>query len=936
MQRAHDRPEGPPHWSTSRRAIDTVITERARGGGIVIVQGHRGAGRTSVLHTLYRHFQDEARYVAVEHWVRSLPLALFERLTEVSAPLAYSSLFPGLGQAVDLPTHERNAQFADACQQVLGQWREHEEQVLLVDDVHLADHHSQMLLGTLGRRIENTGIVMVCSVPTPTPQVDADLDGLLQNPVSSRVTVAPLELSAIQRLAHSMGIYNLDTTALTALLEHTGGWLDYVVHTLRALPGGELPVEPGTLPLPDRIVAEVMEPLRDCGNPDVWKLSCALAVLEQRPGLQMLNQIANTDDLLLAIDAAVCAGVLQQGVLREAFNTDQMQLDFVHPMAATVIVRQMLPSEHRSYHERAAEFSDNHGQRLFHRAAATLTRDPVLGGEIVRFAERLGRTGRWDEAARFRFAAARLMDSYAQRQQEVLNGVDALASAGRITAAVPWLPTVEAMQPAPAREVVLANVALHQGHAADAGHLLKQADEGASQADLQSVIALRQCLDKLCRWDPEGIIISTTQAAELSRSGEAAEVEALAIRGIGFAAQGLTASADESIVRASASDGEGLQNQRFRLCAGWVGLLEGDFQTAYRELEAALPTQARGGSLRISLWAQAWLARVQFLLGDWDAALHGALDGIRRAEQAGIELMLPLLEWTAREIQLWRGEVPRDSWWQFAGRSQLGGYAAMHVPARMIRGVEAQVRNNHQGTLAALMPLIEADPWKSNHVSFWHWQPELIHALTGANRINEATALSNDFSHHTASAPRYIRATALASQARVAAAQKDTDTAESLYIEALRLTSLDGMATYHGRYLFAYGQMLRRAGRRRDAANQFVSAREFFASVNASVMVDRCNQELRATGMLEYRETEGEPGYIDASRVDRAAVQLTPQEAAIAQFVTQGLTNKETARRLFIAEKTVQYHLTRIYSKFGIRSRTELARVYKTIDGSDD
>lgn len=42
----------------------------------------------------------------------------------------------------------------------------------------------------------------------------------------------------------------------------------------------------------------------------------------------------------------------------------------------------------------------------------------------------------------------------------------------------------------------------------------------------------------------------------------------------------------------------------------------------------------------------------------------------------------------------------------------------------------------------------------------------------------------------------------------------------------------------------------------------------------------------------------------------------------------KGLTNKETARRLFIAEKTVQYHLTRIYSKFAIRSRTELAGVY--------
>lgn len=519
----------------------------------------------------------------------------------------------------------------------------------------------------------------------------------------------------------------------------------------------------------------------------------------------------------------------------------------------------------------------------------------------------------------------------------MLNGVDALASAGRITTAAPWLPALEAMQPSPGRDVVLANVALHQGRAADAGHLLRYADQHASSSALQSVIALRLCLDKLCRWDAAGVLTWTARAADMSRPGDATEVEALAIRGIGFAAQGLTESADEAIRKASVSDGEGLQNQRFRLCAGWVGLLEGDFQTAYRELEAALPTQARGGSLRISLWAQAWLSRVQFMMGDWDAALRGALDGIRRAEHAGIELMLPLLEWTAREIQLWRGEVPRDSWWQFAGRGQLGGYISMQVPARMIRGVEAKVKGDHQGALAAMMPLIETDPWRTDQASFWHWQSELIHALVEASRVEEAAELSADFSQQSAHAPRYIQATALASQARVVAAQKNISQAEEFYAEALRLTSLDGISTYHGRYLFAYGQMLRRVGRRREAADRLVSAREFFMGVHATEMVERCNQELRATGMLQHRRDEKAAGSTEASRApSTATVKLTPQEHSVAALVVQGLTNKETARRLFIAEKTVQYHLTRIYSKFGIRSRTELAGAFVLTEESDD
>jgi DNA-binding CsgD family transcriptional regulator len=928
LRTAHYGPVGPPKWSASQRAIDAVCEERERGGGLVIIEGRRGAGRTSILHSIYRNFRDAARYVAVERWVRGLPLALVERLIEVTAPKVHSELFPDLTTRLESPNDELGAVFIEACQHVLAEWRAAGNLVILVDDIHLSDTHSQQLISYLGRRLDNTGIIMVVSVPSPTPTVDQDLDELLHNPVSSRVAVTPLEHSAIQHLAQSMGIYGLDSTAVTALIDYTGGWLEYVVQILRALPDGRWPTDPAALPLPERIVADVMQPIQQCDHPDVWKLVCALAVLEDPPGLQILNKIADIEDVSSAIDTAVAARILQGGVLREAYNTDQLQLRFTHPMAGQVIVRQMLPSEHRQYHLRAAKHLEHHGQRLLHRAAAAVTRDPVLGGEMIRFAERLGRTGRWEQAARFRFAAARLMDSTTQRRTEVLSGVDALASAGRITAAVPWLPTIDAMPPSSTRESVLAHVALHQGRAADAAYLLNQADQDATQNDDRARVALRHCLDKLCSWDPAGITAWADRAVELSQPGEAAHVEALAIRGVGLAAQGLTDIADESILRAGMDGHDGPHNQRYRLCAGWVALLEGNLHTAYRQFEAALPTQKRGGSLRISLWAQAWLSRIQFIQGDWDGALQGALSGIRRAEHAGMDVMLPLLEWTAREIQLWRNEQPQDSWWQATNTTTLRGYAVMHIPARMTQAVERKVNNDQEGALAALMPLMELDPWTDRQTSLWHWQPELIHAMTVANLIDEAAELTEDYAAVTAKAPRFVQATALASRARVAAAKKDTDAAEQLFQQALRLTSLDGVATYHGRYLFAYGQMLRRTGRRRDAASRLVSARDFFESVNATVMVERCDQELRATGMVQHRRDEPEIDTTEWSGLDQPAVQLTPQEHAVAELVVQGLTNRETARQLFIAEKTVQYHLTRIYAKFGIRSRTELARVY--------
>ena len=94
--------------------------------------------------------------------------------------------------------------------------------------------------------------------------------------------------------------------------------------------------------------------------------------------------------------------------------------------------------------------------------------------------------------------------------------------------------------------------------------------------------------------------------------------------------------------------------------------------------------------------------------------------------------------------------------------------------------------------------------------------------------------------------------------------------------------------------------------------------------------MERCDRELKATGLDVGNLPDPSDPVLAA--VGRPAVQLTAQEQAVAELVSGGATNKETARALFLAEKTVQYHLTRIYGKLGIRSRSELAARYRTPD----
>jgi DNA-binding CsgD family transcriptional regulator len=51
---------------------------------------------------------------------------------------------------------------------------------------------------------------------------------------------------------------------------------------------------------------------------------------------------------------------------------------------------------------------------------------------------------------------------------------------------------------------------------------------------------------------------------------------------------------------------------------------------------------------------------------------------------------------------------------------------------------------------------------------------------------------------------------------------------------------------------------------------------------------------------------------------------LTPTERDVVRLVSEGLGNKDIAARLFVSPRTVQTHLTHVYTKLGLSSRIQL------------
>jgi predicted ATPase/class 3 adenylate cyclase/DNA-binding CsgD family transcriptional regulator len=217
-------------------------------------------------------------------------------------------------------------------------------------------------------------------------------------------------------------------------------------------------------------------------------------------------------------------------------------------------------------------------------------------------------------------------------------------------------------------------------------------------------------------------------------------------------------------------------------------------------------------------------------------------------------------------------------------------------------------------------------------------------ALAGGDLIAACQSADDAVSTMTG---RYLLEDALTTRCQVAIAQGEAEQAERYAHDALAHAAKIGTYLFIPDILECLGTLAAGAGSHREAARLFGATdamRERIGSVRFKVHdagYEASVAALRdALGKADFDaawaegaalSTKEAIAYAQRGRGERKRPasgwgSLTPTERQVVQLVSEGLANNDIATRLFVSPRTVQTHLTHVYTKLGLSSRVQLAQ----------
>ena len=889
------------------------FVEAVRGGAsrALVVRGEAGVGKTTLLGYLVRRASG-CRVVSVAGVQSEMELA-FAALHQVCAPVldrldaipARQSEALQITFGIDAGPVPDRFLVGLGVLSLLAEVAAERPLVCVVDDEQWLDRASAQVLAFVARRLgeESVGLVFGARVPSDElaglPELtieglpDDDARVLLGSALSGPLDVRVRDRIVAEARGNPLGLLELPR-ALTAA-ELAGGF---------GLPGAAA--------LPDRIEESFRR--RADGLPGEARRLVLLAAAEPLGDPGLVWRAA--ERLGIGVEAArpaAEAGLVEFGV----------RVRFRHPLVRSAAYKSASVQERQEVHRALAGVTDpasDPDRRAWHLAQAATGPDEEVAAELERSAARAQTRGGLAAAAAFLERATALTPDPAQRAERALAAAQVKAQAGAFDAALELLAMAEAGplgEPGHARvDLVRAQLAFARRQGSDAPALLLAAanrlepiNPGLARATYLDAMIAALFVGR--SGSPDADVLAVGRAAGAApRPQHAPSAADLLLDGLATAFTEGYAAGVPVLRKALAAFSIGMpadQELRWLSLAAvaasymwddnrWEALTDRHVQLA-RDLGAL-------SELRLALSAG---ATTLLLVGNLTAA-EAAVEEERAAAAA---TRIDLAPYGAMNVAAWRGDedtaseliqailrdlpVPGDG---------LGSAAADWAIAVLHNGL-----GRYHEALAAAQRAAE-NPWVLG-LSNWALV-EVVEAAAHSEARSTAEHAYRRLAELTAASGTVW---ALGLEARSHALVTDGEEAEGFYRESIAHLGRTRIRAELARAHLLYGEWLRRERRRGDAREQLRTAHQMLEAMGLDAFAERARRELAATGETVRKRTVETRG------------ELTAQEALVAMLARDGLSNPEIGVRLFISARTVQYHLSKVFTKLGISSRSQLDRV---------
>jgi DNA-binding CsgD family transcriptional regulator len=908
---------------TRERSELAAVLELAREGRstALVVHGEAGMGKSTLLDAAVesaegfrvlraRGYESESDipFAAILDLFTPL-LDLVDRLPEAQARALRGAL------AIEAPSPSDHFAVPAAVLSLLAAAAEDQPVLAVVDDVHWVDPASLEALLFAARRLAAEGVVLLLGLRTGEG-IGPESLGL------PKLKVGGLELDAARELlAEAVG--DVPPAVSGPLLATAQGNPLALVEIPKVLSQAQLSGrEALPSPLPAGTSVETAFDRQVMAVPPQTRRALLVFAAMQTGRVDILRQALERLDIPPdAIEVAEAAGIVR---------FDGPRLEFRHPLLRAAVYHGAPPPERRRVHEVLAEVAPDSRRRAWHMAIAATAPDEAVASQLEEAAhDARGRGGSAAAAAAFARAAELSVDSDAKARRSLEAARDYTTAGGFDRA----LALIEEGIAATEDEELLVDLRRQRGHvelrrgAPLVAYELLESEATRLEADGDVHRAALTLLEGAVAHMMTGDMTSLEQAARRSLAmiegqNPALEVASSLIIAEALLAVGRGAEGDamlEQIVP-ELLKGDVLQMSPEVLgMAGHSSIWIERWDRAQLVLDRLVDAARRASAAGVLIYPLSARSHLDFRRGRWQAAYADAAESVELARVTGqIGLLAHSLTALARvESALGHAAAAQEHGREALALCRQLGSDAIRVYALSALAFDDLVH----GRIDAVIELLDeatdvADRLAMDEPSLVQWAPDHIEALARAGETERAAAALARFAAQ-AEGVAAVSAWPRAAAARCRGILAPPAEFGEHFEQAIALHAGDGQPFELARTQLAHAERLRRVKQRADARPYLQAALSTFERLGAKPWIARAQAELQATGGPTGPRAEAD-----------GADELTPSELKIALLVAQGNTNREVAASLFLSPKTVEHHLSSIYRKLGVRSRTQLARLF--------